>query len=180
MRVTGSCASTEVHSRDYRDSSGHQPGSTAARKHRGSGDRHGQCARQFPTRKATEELAGQPTIVRLDPGVPAGRAGADADAAVSLRTGSFLAGSAGVNPLRSPRLASTRAALRARRDWALDLRYLPHHLAEIRPRAPSRRDSGRLRLFNIDVHIGPIGDFRAITAPWESTSPTGPYRVMPM
>ena len=84
---------------------------------------------------------------------------------VSSRTGSFLARSAGVNPLRGPRLASTRAAVRARRDWALDLRYLPQHLAETRRRAPSRRNSGRLRLFNLDVHIGPIGDFRAITAP---------------
>lgn len=67
--------------------------------------------------------------------------------------------------LHSPRLASARAAIRARRDWALDLRYLPHHLAEIRRPPPSPRTSGHLRLFNLDVHIGPIGDFRAITAP---------------
>ena len=70
-----------------------------------------------------------------------------------------------MNPLRSPRLATTRASLRAQRNWALDLRYLPQHLVAIRRRASSRRDSGRLRLFNIDLHIGPIGDFRAITAP---------------
>ena len=30
---------------------------------------------------------------------------------------------------------------------------------------PSNRDPGRLHLFNLDLHIGPIGDFREITSP---------------
>ncbi|MHB1510719.1 MAG: hypothetical protein ACYCST_15550 [Acidimicrobiales bacterium] len=84
---------------------------------------------------------------------------------VSFRTGSFLGHLVGMNPLRSARLAPARVAIRGRRDWALDLRHLPHHLAEIHRRAPSQRDTDRLRLFNIDLHIGPIGDFRAITTP---------------
>ena len=70
-----------------------------------------------------------------------------------------------MNPLRSPRLAPARAAIRARQRWLLDLRYLPHHLAGIRRQAPIQRDPARLRLFNIDLHIGPINDFRAITRP---------------
>ena len=30
---------------------------------------------------------------------------------------------------------------------------------------PSTRDPGRLHLFNLDLHRGPIGDFREITSP---------------
>lgn len=70
-----------------------------------------------------------------------------------------------MNPLRSPQLASTRAILRARRDWALDFRHLPQHLAAVHRRAPRQSIPGRPRLFNLDVHIGPINDFRAITTP---------------
>jgi hypothetical protein len=67
--------------------------------------------------------------------------------------------------LRSRRFAQARTRLHARREWARDLRHLPRHLAEIRRPAPRHRDGSRIRLFNMDVHIGPIGDFRAITAP---------------
>jgi hypothetical protein len=70
-----------------------------------------------------------------------------------------------MNPLRSTRLAPARAAARARRDWALDLRHLPHHLFEIHRRPQSERVPASLRLFNLDLHIGPIGDFRSITRP---------------
>ena len=84
---------------------------------------------------------------------------------VISRTRSFLARTIGMNPLRSPQLAPARAAFRARRDWALDLRHLPQHLAAVHRRAPRQRVSGRLQLFNLDVHISPISDFRSITTP---------------
>ena len=70
-----------------------------------------------------------------------------------------------MNPRRSRRFTQARAALRPWRDWAFDLRYLPHHLSEILRSVPSNRDPGRLHLFNLDLHIGPIGDFREITSP---------------
>lgn len=67
--------------------------------------------------------------------------------------------------LRSSRLASTRAKYRARQNWALDLRHLPQHLFAIHRRTPHQHVPGQLRLFNLDLHIGPINDFRAITTP---------------
>jgi len=50
-----------------------------------------------------------------------------------------------------------------RAQWVRDLRSWPHHRREIHSARP---DPGSgLRLFNLDLHIGPVSDIRAVVTP---------------
>jgi hypothetical protein len=61
----------------------------------------------------------------------------------------------------SPRRVRDLARMRA--QWVGDLRSWPRHRREIRSARP---DPGSdLRLFNLDLHIGPVSDIRAVVAP---------------
>ena len=60
-------------------------------------------------------------------------------------------------------LRRARRVARMRAQWVRDLRSWPHHRREIHSARP---DPGSgLRLFNLDLHIGPVSDIRAVVTP---------------